>query len=95
MKRKFLLVISLISIYQFIVAQIPADGLLGYWSFSGNANDESGNGHHGTVHSCVLSEDRFGNPNSAYYFDGVDDYIAIEPSSLVVNESAITVSCWI
>jgi hypothetical protein len=49
--------------------------LLAYYPFNGNANDESGNGNHGTIHGPVLTEDRFGNPNSAFSFDGVDDYI--------------------
>ncbi len=51
------------------------DGLVGNWPFNGNANDESGNGHHGTVYGAILTTDRFGNPDSAYSFDGIDDYI--------------------
>jgi hypothetical protein len=43
-------------------------GLVGYWPFNGNANDESGNGNHGTVNGPVLSADRFGVINSAYLF---------------------------
>lgn len=78
-----------------IFAQIPDDGLVGSWSFSGNANDESGNNHHGTVHGATLVEDRFGNPGSAYQFDGVNDYIAIAPSSLVDNETTVTLSLWL
>ncbi len=40
-------------------------------------------------------EDRFGNPGSAYQFDGVNDYIAIAPSSLVDNETTVTLSFWL
>lgn len=62
-----------------IVAQVPAylpsNGLIGWWPFNGNANDESGNGLNGTVYSAVLTNDRFGYPNAAYSFDGVNDYI--------------------
>lgn len=50
--------------------------LLVYYPFNGNADDESGNGNNGAVFGAVLTEDRFGNPNSAYSFDGIDDYIA-------------------
>ena len=39
------------------------------YSFSGNANDEIGDAD-GTVYNATLTEDRFGNINSAYYFDG-------------------------
>jgi len=44
------------------------DGLVAYYPFNGNAQDESGNGHHGTVNGATLTEDRFGSVNSAYYF---------------------------
>jgi hypothetical protein len=54
---------------------LPAEGLVGWWPFNGNANDESGNGNHGTVNGATLAEDRFGNSNSAYSFDGIDDKV--------------------
>lgn len=52
---------------QMIMAQVPSyvptNGLVGYWPFSGNANDESGNGNNGTVYSAL---------NTAAYVSGVD-----------------------
>jgi hypothetical protein len=51
-------------------------GLIGEWLFSGNANDTSGFGNNGTVTGATLVNDRFGNQNSAYSFDG-NDYITI------------------
>jgi len=51
------------------------DGLIAHYPFNGNANDASGNGNHGTVNGATLTEDRFGNADSAYKFDGQDDYI--------------------
>ena len=53
-----------------VQAQIPTDGLVAYYPFSGNANDESGNGSNGTVVDAIPSADRFGTPSSAYSFDG-------------------------
>lgn len=51
-------------------------GLQAYYPFSGNADDLSGNVHNGTSFgSPTLTTDRFGNSNSAYEFDGIDDYI--------------------
>lgn len=44
------------------------DGLVAYYPFSGNANDESGNGYHGEVRGAISTQDRCGNPNSAYLF---------------------------
>jgi len=46
------------------------DGLVAYYPFNGNANDESGNGNNGTVYGATLTTDRFGNTNKAYSFDG-------------------------
>ncbi|MCX6294007.1 MAG: fibronectin type III domain-containing protein [Sphingobacteriales bacterium] len=49
------------------------NGLIGYWPFNGNANDESGNGINGTVMSgTTISSDRNGRTSAAYYFDGID-----------------------
>ncbi len=53
-----------------------SDGLVAYYPFNGDANDTSGNGHHGTVYGATLTEDRFGNADSAFYFDG-NQYIII------------------
>lgn len=54
---------------------IPTNGLVGAWMFSGNANDVSPTGNNGTVFGATLVNDRCGNANSAYLFDGVNDYI--------------------
>ncbi len=72
-------------------ADLPANlqtGLVGYWPFCGNANDESGNGNNGTVNGATLTTDRFGNPDSAYSFDGVNDYISLNDTFF--NGSSVT-----
>jgi hypothetical protein len=68
------------------------DGLVAYYPFNGNANDESGNGNHGTVYGATLTTDRFGNANSAYSFDGENDYIKASADNLPTAER--TVSLW-
>jgi hypothetical protein len=65
-------------------------GLVGYWPFCGNANDESGNGNNGTVNGATLTTDRFGNANSAYSFDGVNDIITL--NSIPLQNG--TISLW-
>jgi len=82
---------------KFTYSQFPptTTGLVGYWPFNGNANDESGNNHPGTVNGPVLVSDRFDTPNKAYYFDGINDYISITASSLVDNQTSMTLSFWI
>lgn len=53
-------------------------GLVAWYPFNGNANDVSGNGLNGFVQNgASLTSDKNGTPNSAYLFDGIDDYIDI------------------
>ncbi|MGB3005962.1 MAG: LamG-like jellyroll fold domain-containing protein, partial [Chitinophagaceae bacterium] len=58
-------------------AQVAAEysGMEAYYPFNGNANDESGNNHNGTVTEAVLTTDKNGTANKAYQFDGVNDMI--------------------
>ncbi len=76
-------------------AQIPSDGLVAWYPFNGNANDESGNGNHGVVNGATLTADRFGNPNSAYHFDGVDDFIRLVKSDTADFSNGFTISFWV
>jgi hypothetical protein len=69
-------------------------GLVGYWPFCGNANDDSGNGNNGTNNGATLTTDRFGNSNSAYSFNGINNWIQVANSS-ILNPVAITISAWI
>lgn len=68
--------------------------LVAYFPFNGNANDESMNANNGILYGPVPAEDRFGNAASAYYFDGVNDYIEVldDPS---LNPGNITLAAWI
>jgi hypothetical protein len=70
------------------------DGLVAAYLFNGNANDSSGNGHHGTVYGATLAADRYGNANSAYSFDGIDDYIGV-PYHSDFQLPVYTMSAWI
>ncbi|MBN9380250.1 MAG: gliding motility-associated C-terminal domain-containing protein [Chitinophagaceae bacterium] len=64
-------------------AQDLTTGLLAYYPFNGNTNDATGNGNNGTlVNNPTLTTDKAGNPNSAYSFDGVNNYISIPGTNL-------------
>mgnify|MGYP006156209463 CR=1 FL=1 len=71
--------------------EIPTNGLVAYYTFNGNANDTSGNKSNGSVTGAVLTTDRFGIKNSAYYFDGIYSHIEVEMqnSSLQLNNKAL------
>jgi hypothetical protein len=71
---------------------LPTDGLVAYYPFNMNANDESGNGNNGTVNGATLTSDRKGNSDKAYSFNGVQ---LIELNSNVLNNlSSGSVSIW-
>jgi len=78
------------------IAQVPSyvstNGLVGFWPFSGNANDQSGNGYNGTVSGATLDTDRFGNSNMAYTFDGVNDLIKLNLQQS--NITTYSISGW-
>lgn len=67
-------------------------GLVGCYPFSGNAKDYSPLANDGKVTGAKLVPDRFGNANSAYNFDGIDDVIEISPKDLQLNN--FTYSIW-
>ncbi|HRY32567.1 MAG TPA: T9SS type A sorting domain-containing protein [Bacteroidales bacterium] len=58
-------------------AQVPTNGLVGFWPFNGNANDATGNGNNGVVYGATIVPDRFGNPAAAFNFNGSSDKILI------------------
>ncbi len=95
MKKALLLIFVLASLSSF--AQLPTNGLVAWYPFNGNANDESGNNNNGIVTGATLTTDRFENANSAYYFRNNTDIIRIHNSS-TINQNAVTdnytVSFW-
>jgi hypothetical protein len=90
MKMRLILVLV---VFLSIASPLSASLVVQY-NFSGNANDTSGNGHDGTVFGATSTSDRFGNPNSAYSFDGIDDYVGVAYSS-DFQLSTYTISAWV
>jgi hypothetical protein len=68
--------------------------LVAYYPFNGNANDESGNNLHGTVSGATLTTDRFGNPDSAYSFNG-NDIITVAHNDILNSSNELSFSVWI
>jgi hypothetical protein len=71
------------------------NGLVAYYPFTGNANEATGQGSNGVVVGAVLCEDRFGNSNQAYAFDGATTWIQTTNYWPIIGTNAVTVSCWI
>ena len=100
MKMKSLLFVTLATLgliasttAQNLPNYVPANGLVGWWPFNGNANDESGNNNNGTVNGPSLTTDRFGQSNAAYDFDGLNDFIECTDIGISGNTSR-SVSFW-
>ena len=70
------------------------DGLVAHWALDGNAIDITGNLHDGTIVGATSTSDRFGNPDSAYAFDG-NDYISILDSpDFTLGSNPFTIAAW-
>jgi hypothetical protein len=63
--------------------------LIAHYPFDGDANDASGNGHHGTVNSATYVDP--GNGDGYYEFDGIDDYIQLADES-AFDQTAFTIT---
>lgn len=72
------------------------NGRIAYYPFNGNSVDEVG-ANNGMVYGATLIPDRFGTPDQAYYFDGINDYIEIPHSPTInfgVNDD-FSISFWV
>jgi hypothetical protein len=74
---------------------VPTNGLVGWWPFNGNANDESGNGNNGIANNITYGTDRNGNANSTIEILGQSNRIVTinNPSNISGNKK--TFSVWI
>lgn len=91
---RFLLCFLLLG--EFCSAQVNLDkGLQAYYPFNGNANDASGNNNHPVFNNATITADRFGNPNSAYHFNGVYEYMRIPNKPSLNFDKEITLSLWV
>jgi len=91
---------SLQTIYLFVCALLLAvtgayaQTPVADYPFSGNANDESANANHAAINGATPAQDRFGRANSAFDFDGVQDFLQA-PNSSALNSNYTTVSFWV
>ncbi len=76
-------------------AQVPADNLVAYFPFSGDATDVSGNRNTTTnLTALTLTSDRLGQLGSAYAFNGSSSLIKL-PNQLLAANTAFAISCWV
>lgn len=82
-----------------VLSQIPTKGLVAWFPFNGNYNDESGSGiklDSSAAGSPTLNADRNGAVKSAYEFNGYDEtFKATETTKLPSGNSDVTISTWV
>jgi len=88
-----LLTIACATINAQLPSYLPAEGLVGWWPFNGNANDESGNGNDGVVNDCLGASDRMGNPNSAFQFTNGCN-VSVPMTNQLFELPFRTFTCW-
>ncbi|MBL0201057.1 MAG: PKD domain-containing protein [Chitinophagaceae bacterium] len=70
-------------------------GLRAYYPFSGNANDISGNNNNPVFNNATLTADRFGNPNSAYHFNGTNNYMQVPNTASLNTTNKLSLCAWV
>jgi len=81
---------------QSLVIKVNPIGLVAYYPFNGNANDESRNMNHGIAVGPDLTADRFNKEDSAYSFNGIDDLVYLGTElNLINNANSLTIAAWV
>jgi hypothetical protein len=92
---KKLLTLAVLLFSGFCISQDLTQNLLLHYEFDGNTEDSSVNGYDAVAFGPTLAADRFGNPNSAYYFDGDDDYINFPNVAALKPSLPVSFSFWV
>lgn len=94
----FLQLVLLLIVSAVVTGQpLPQNGLIVYYPFNNNTNDESGNQLDGIPSNVIFIKDRFGNPGSAIYMNGKNSGILLPRSTLLnfKEQGAFTLSVWL
>ena len=75
----------------------PQDGLVGEYLFNKNASDLSRFKNHGTVYGATPAQGHTGKSNSAYHFNGSDQYVVIPHTDQnnFEHDQNFTISLWV
>ena len=90
----FLALAASLSGFAQVPGHVPADGLVAWYPFNGNALDESGNAANGTILGATPTEDRNGVSSAALHFDG-QSWVSASPLGLPYADAPRSVSAWL
>jgi hypothetical protein len=92
MKKIFVLFLSF-SLTYLGFSQVNLDsGLIAYYNFNNNTQNQAASHSHGTKNGAVYTKGRVGADSSAMYFDGINDNVDISIDSFLLKE--FTYSLW-
>lgn len=86
------------AVWSQLPSYVPLSKLGGWWSFTGNYNDQSFNGNHGVNNSTSFTYDRFSNINSAIKISSSGRYVSVSSpinGELDPDTGSLTISIWI
>ncbi len=103
MNQKSCLVACIVAMFfaSTFATDVPCEGLLAYYPFNGNFENEATGASAVQVdeavnHGALFGEDRFGNAQSSAYFDGDSSYLEIPDNDAfsIATAGALTISVW-
>lgn len=99
-KSTYLIIIAILgllsnNIYSQTPNYVPTNGLVGWWPFNGNANDESGNNNNGSMNGGLFINDRNGSSNSALGLPNLGDNLTVSNVAPLFNNFGLSVSVWL
>lgn len=89
-----ILVFALLFVSQAQYTNIDS-GLVAYYPFNGNDSDMSNSNNKPIANTATLTDDRIGNANSAYYFNGINSYIQIANNSSINFNQKMSICVWV
>jgi len=73
------------------IDDLPLNGMIAYYPFNGNSLDEGTNLFDGNLFGATAYNDRKSRSNGALYFDGINDYVLLNP---MVGNEIRSISLW-
>jgi hypothetical protein len=97
--KKIYIIIGLLAVnLTHLCAQINLNfGLIAQYNFTDESLDDAGPNFINLLNNngAVPVDDRFGNPNSAYSFDGFDDYLSASSDPTLTLGYGATIALWV
>ncbi|MBA7587198.1 hypothetical protein ES708_29216 [subsurface metagenome] len=82
-------------VYQSFTLRVLPYGLIAYYPFNGNAEDESKNKFHAKIKNGTLCKNRYNGEGKAIHLNGTDDYIMRNDTVAKEITGQFTIAAWV